>query len=84
MHEVGHACGVDHHGLDTGLENFENRMAMGGALTCPSRYFKDADYLTVAMTDVLFPGPGMVLANGKYCGATTCWPSLTVRDWRQR
>lgn len=81
VHEVGHACGVDHHGIEGGLANYTNDMAMGGEVTCPTHYFAKADYLTMGILDVLFPRDGMILKNGKFCSASTCWPSLRVKEW---
>ncbi len=81
VHEVGHACGVDHHGMEGGLANYTNDMAMGGEVTCPTHYFAKADYLTMGILDVLFPRDGMILKNGKFCSASTCWPSLRVKEW---
>lgn len=90
VHEVGHACGVDHHGLtaanvaaDMTDAEFDvvKEMWLEGERACPTRYFNKHDLLAIMILEVLFPREGMILENGRFCSASTCWPSLTVKEW---
>ncbi len=90
VHEVGHACGVDHHGLTANNVSREMSKAeweaiqdqwLEGERGCPTRYFNKYDLLDIMILEVLFPREGMILENGRFCAASTCWPSLTVKEW---
>lgn len=84
VHEVGHACGVDHHG---------NSVVDGAAVTpqleaegpesCPMRYNLDkaSDLVVIPIVEMLAPGGGMAAGGGRFCpDYMGCWASLDVKD----
>jgi len=83
VHEVAHACGMYHHGVDAATMSVpEGADVTRGEKTCPTRYHEDEDFLTIAVVETLFPREnGMILDSGKFCSADGCWKKLKVRDW---
>ena len=84
VHELGHACGMFHHGVDpVTLSVADDRSFRQGERTCPTRYHDNQDFLTIAVMETLFPREnGMLLDSGKFCSQRGCWPKLNVREWR--
>lgn len=84
VHEVAHACGMFHHGVDPVTFSVANEALYTlGEKTCPSRYHENEDYLTIAVVETLFPRQGgMLLDSGKFCSERGCWSKLNVREWR--
>jgi hypothetical protein len=83
VHEVAHACGMYHHGVDAATMSApEGADFTSGEKTCPTRYHENEDYLTIAVVETLFPREnGMILDSGKFCSAAGCWKKLKVREW---
>jgi len=83
VHEVAHACGMFHHGVDEATRSIADEALMTqGEKTCPARYHEREDFLTIAVMETLFPREsGMILDSGKFCSAAGCWKKLKVREW---
>lgn len=77
IHEVGHACGVNHH---TNIG--------GGNIDCPMRYINNGDVLNFSQTlkdlfDIVDTGVYVIAiyTNWKFCkSADNCWGQLNVND----
>ncbi|MBP8274798.1 MAG: hypothetical protein KAY59_10225 [Acidobacteria bacterium] len=82
VHEVAHACGMYHHGVDPVVMSADPRQVSRGERTCPARYHNLKDLLAIAVMETLFPRTdGMLLDAGKFCSESGCWRKLKARDW---
>ena len=77
VHEMGHACGADHHGRDDA-----SRGVASGETSCPMRYAEKAEWLTMVVLEVLFPQKqSLAMHRMRFCRAEDdCWSQLDVRD----
>lgn len=85
VHEVGHACGADHHGVsvvDGAAVVLETESS--GPESCPMRYniHEDVDRAVLPIVEMLLPSEGMAVAGGRFCDDFRgCWPAIDVNDF---
>lgn len=84
VHEVGHACGVDHHGVSVvDGEVLVMETESQGPESCPMRYNLEeiSDRVVIPIVEMLMPSGGMAAGGGRFCtDFPGCWQSLDVND----